>query len=112
MATTKKKSTTASTNKTSRVTLSENLDIAVIGKLKTKLSRAADRCVDVALHADKIESIDTSALQLLYAFIQCVNANGHAVKWHQPSEALLQSAALSGLSRGLGLESIQDRDAS
>ena len=83
----------------------------MIGKLKTKLSRAADRCVDVALYADRIESIDTAALQLLYAFIQCVNASGHTVKWHQPSEALLQSAALSGLIRELALEPVQECDA-
>ena len=94
----------STTTKTSRLTLNGNLDIALVGKLKTRMLKAAERCVDVNLYAEKLDTIDTAALQLLYAFVQCVKANGKGVVWHQPSEALLNSASLLGLSQGLGLE--------
>lgn len=97
----------AGPNKSSRITLEENLDIASAGKLHSKLMRSVDRGVDINLYAAKINTIDTAALQLLFASVKQVQDNGNVVKWHEPSEALLKSAALTGLSSYLGLSEYQ-----
>lgn len=95
--------TRASSNRSSRLTLDENLDIARACKLHSKLMKSVNRGVDVNLYAAKVVMIDTAALQLLVAGVNQVRENGYVVKWHQPTEALLKSASLTGMSEHLGL---------
>jgi len=103
VATGQHKATGAGANRSSRVTLDANLDIASAGKLHSKLMKSVNRGVNVNLYAARVVKIDTAALQLLFACVKQVRDNGNTVNWHEPSEALLSSAALTGLSEYLGL---------
>lgn len=103
MATKNGKTTKGTVKRASRIVLGESLDIGGATKLHTRLKTCAEKDVDVNLNAAKVESIDTSSLQLLLAFIQRVRDGGHGVNWQKPSEALLKTAALAGLTGDLGL---------
>jgi len=92
------------TNKTSsKFTLSEHLNIGNTEKLHTRLRNCVEKNLDVNLNAEKVLTIDTTALQLLLAFVQQMQINGNVVKWNKPSDALLKTATLTGLNTHLGL---------
>lgn len=77
--------------------LGTHVDIASAHKLWQRLKTCAAKNTDVNLHANKVETIDTAALQLLLAFVRQVRDNGKQVYWKSPSAALLNAAALTGL---------------
>ncbi|MDM8562185.1 STAS domain-containing protein [Candidatus Marithioploca araucensis] len=56
----------------------------------------------VQLNGEKVERIDTAALQLLLAFI---NSPDVTVGWIEPSKELCKAASLLGLNSHLGLSS-------
>jgi ABC-type transporter Mla MlaB component len=76
--------------------------IATVLELKTLLEKFLSR-KQITIDAAKIEKIDTSALQLLTAFILEAGKRSIKVKWQSPSEALLISANLLGLDQHLQL---------
>ena len=59
---------------------------------------------DVTVDGSKVIDIDTSALQLLVALSIQLRNNGHRLCWISPSERLVATANLSGLTTQLGLE--------
>lgn len=59
---------------------------------------------DVTVDGSKVIDIDTSALQLLAALAIQLRNNGHRLCWITPSERLVATAKLSGLTTQLGLE--------
>ena len=81
----------------SKLTLSGHLDIDGSGKLHRRLMSCAAKGLDVHINAAKVESANTSSLQLLLAFVIRIHENGNTVKWKTPSDALIRSAALAGL---------------
>lgn len=87
----------------SNITLSSNMEIDEVEKLHEKLKKSAARGVDVNLDAEKVETVDTTILQLLLSFVREVRGNGHNVNWQSPSQALLKTAGLAGLTTELGL---------
>jgi anti-anti-sigma factor len=87
----------------SKLMLGEHLNIGNTNKLHTRLCNCAEKHVDVNVNAEKVLTIDTTALQLLLAFIQQVQVNGNVVNWQKPSDALLKTVSLTGLSTHLGL---------
>ena len=97
MMKTENKSASATRNKSSRITLANNQDISVVNKLRDRLIKCAAKDTDVNLYASKVETIDTSSLQLILAFVREVEKKGHSMKWHSPSEPLLNTARLIGL---------------
>ena len=103
MMKTDNKSTRASRNKSSRITLASNQDISAVNKLRDRLIKCAAKDTDVNLYAGKVETIDTSSLQLILTFVREVEQKGHTMKWHSPSEALLNTARLIGLEAQLML---------
>jgi ABC-type transporter Mla MlaB component len=52
----------------------------------------------VLLDASRVERVDTAALQVLSAFFQDAKSQQQSAEWQEPSEALLSSAQLLGLS--------------
>ena len=58
------------------------------------------------LDVAKVERIDTSSLQLLYAFIQEAKINNVEVAWRSPSEAMTNSANLLGMEEALQLGNV------
>jgi anti-anti-sigma factor len=83
-------------------------DIASARKLHQRLCKCAAKNTDVNLYADKVETIDTIALQLLLSFIRQVRDNGNQVNWKSPSAALMKTAALTGLQGELSLPESSD----
>lgn len=91
------------TKKQSKFSLGKHLKIEDAKKLHKRLSTCADKKVDVTINAEKVSSLDMSALQLLISFVQKVSDNGNTVHWHKPSDALLSTVALTDLSAHLDL---------
>ena len=99
----KNNSKKSTAKRTSRMILCERLDIGGTMKLHTRLKNCAAKNVDVKLNGKMIETIDTTALQLLMAFIRQVHSGGHTVSWQSPSDALLKAATQTGLITDLAL---------
>jgi len=95
--------TKTTAKRASSITLRENLGISGAEKLHTRLKTCAAKGVNVNLNAAKVDTIDTSSLQLLLAFVRQVHESGHSVNWQHPSAALLKTAALTGLTGELNL---------
>lgn len=85
-----------------RINLGEVLDISTVSELKSKLVAVLENQGSVVLEANEIEKADTSALQVLMAFVQDARVQKQNVKWYQPSQALIRSADFIGLRELLG----------
>ena len=89
--------------KKTSVSLGTALDIVHVAALKKRLATALDKALPVVLVAEKVEKADTAGLQLIYAFIQKVNQKGFQVSWQKPTDSLLQTSEILGLSEVLKL---------
>ncbi len=90
-----------------KFSLGDNLTITAAKKLHTRLSKCAEKNIDVTLNAEKISKLDTAALQLLSAFVKQITDDGNSVTWHKPSDSLVRVANLMGLKVQLGLVKIE-----
>lgn len=61
----------------------------------------------IHLISNKVKLIDTTAMQLLLAFIKCAKAANLPVIWENVSPEILEAASLLGLSANLDLVSIK-----
>lgn len=84
--------------------LKAQLSIREAVDLKTQLGTLLESGRGVVLDASKVEKVDTSIMQLLTAFYRSADIQGIEVKWKNPSDYMLRSAELLGLSTPLGLE--------
>ena len=87
------------------IVLDKILDFEVASEFCALLN-AIDVESDVTLDGSQVTSIDTSALQLLTALAIQVRNNGCRIIWVSPSELLLNTAKLTGLTAQLGLEAV------
>lgn len=85
------------------IDMGDVLDISSSAELKNNLLQALNGPGNIVLDASQIERADTSALQVLMAFVHDARVQDKGVSWHQPSEALIRSAAYIGLQDKLGL---------
>lgn len=76
-------------------------DISNVTELKQKLEGAAD-ANELSIDARSVERVDTTTLQLLYAFSRELEGQGRSLRI-QPSEAFKKSAELLGMSRLISL---------
>ncbi len=90
---------------TSKTTFScgESLDITEAAGMYTRLQRSLTKSSHIELKADAVVKADTAGLQLFVALAREVAKTGGGLTWKKPSQALLESAALLGLDRELGL---------
>jgi anti-anti-sigma regulatory factor len=86
--------------------LAETLDIAGAADLHTHLLEFLGTKQPITIDASHVSRVDTTALQLLCAFIQEVNITSPGFCWQQPSDALYQSADLLGVTDILGLDQV------
>ncbi|WP_455221195.1 STAS domain-containing protein [Kaarinaea lacus] len=85
--------------------LEESLDITVINEFYIKLkSLLSENNSPIAIDAKNLKRIDTSALQLMCAWIRETQNNNIPVIWKNADGILLHSARLLGLSEHLSLE--------
>ena len=101
------KKTNTTTRRASRIALGKSLCIDGAEKLHERLKKCAEKGVNVNLSAANIKAIDTSALQLLLAFVKKVRENGNTVHWQSPSDELVRSIELMGLETHLCAESLE-----
>lgn len=85
-----------------RINLDEVMDISMADDLKNRLLTALQNKNNVVLEADLVEKADTSALQVLMAFVQDARVQQQSVSWHNPSKSLKRSAGFIGLQDMLG----------
>lgn len=79
------------------------LDISRAADFHQELKTALGKGGAIVLDAAEIERIDAAALQLCTALFRDAAARKVQAKWLTPSDALMRSAALLGLSQQLGL---------
>ena len=86
------------------ITLPKTLTIQSVSADHKDLSeRIIDIEAPVQLDAGTIEEIDTAGMQLLLALISELNTQSLKVEWQSPSEVLIQTAAILGMSEALAL---------
>lgn len=85
------------------VTFDEQLDITIVAACYEQLSQLLNEQKTIVLNAENIERIDGAGLQLFVAFFIAAESLSISLKWESTSEALKQSAELSGLTSRLGL---------
>jgi len=85
------------------VEFGDTLDISKAAEFHQQLQSALGKGGEVVLDASELGRIDAASLQLCVAFFADAAARKVTAKWHSPSEALVRSASLLGLSQQLGL---------
>ncbi len=85
------------------VSCGDILDIAKAEGFHQELKAALGKGGEVVLDAAELERIDAAALQLCTAFFSDASARKVSAKWRSPSDSLIKSAGLLGLSEKLGL---------
>lgn len=85
------------------VMLPESLCMEQMMELHQELKRALEGHRPVVLNAEAVEATHAAGLQLLTAFFGEAVGRGAQVQWQGPSEELLESARLLGLSEALQL---------
>lgn len=79
------------------VDLPANLTIAEADGVYEVLDSALSQHHDVILNAEIVQRIDTTGIQLLYAFIRELQRSHTDVKWLAPSSSLLTAAQHLGM---------------
>lgn len=79
------------------------LTISTLGALRTRLSQLAENDTDIQLDASAIEIIDAAAIQLMLAFCIELKSRNKAITWLTPSQKLIASVSLLGLTQKLGI---------
>ena len=82
------------------------LDISKVAEFHQQLKTALGKGGEVVLDAAELTRIDATSLQLCTAFFNDAAARKVTAKWRSPSDSLIKSAGLLGLSRQLGLPDI------
>ena len=81
----------------------EQLNIAEAASLYAGLQDSLKLTSHVELKAADVAKADTAGLQLLVAFSRELAQTGGGLTWSEPSQALIETAALLGLDSELGL---------
>jgi anti-anti-sigma regulatory factor len=82
------------------------LDISKVAEFHQQLMAALGKGGEVILDAAELTRIDATSLQLCTAFFHDAAARKVTAKWRSPSDSLIKSAGLLGLSHQLGLPDI------
>lgn len=80
-------------------------DISAVAELHEELKKLFKH-EKVILDVSNVERIDTTSLQLLYAFIEEAKVNNVEVAWRSPSEAMSNSVNLLGMQEALQLSNV------
>lgn len=80
-----------------RVQLGPDLIIGQAPRLHAQLVEALEQSGPVVLDAAAVTRLDTSGLQLLYAFVQARGEKSHACVWENVGDVLRAAAAQLGM---------------
>jgi ABC-type transporter Mla MlaB component len=93
-----------------RVALPGNCTVKDAAALKQTLSSVAQDAATVTIDVTALERIDTSAMQLLCAFVRDRAARNQQVAWNGTSDAFAEAARLLGVSELLAFSSARAAD--
>ena len=82
----------------------EHLDITEVAALYNRLQKSLGKSSNIELKADAVAKVDTAGLQMFVALSREVARTGGGLVWKKPSQTLIETAALLGLDRELGLQ--------
>ncbi|MCU7835508.1 MAG: STAS domain-containing protein [gamma proteobacterium symbiont of Taylorina sp.] len=85
------------------ISFDDLLDITMVADRYEQLSQLLNEHKSILINAENIERIDGAGLQLLTAFFKEAKSLNISLEWQSCSEALKNSAKLSGLTENLGL---------
>lgn len=94
--------TPAGATNTFHYSLAEVTDVRIVADLKRDL-REASGAGHIVLIGKNVERIDGAALQLLMSLLRDCEMTNRYVEWQEPSEAIMESARLTGLTNMLHL---------
>ncbi|PIE25537.1 MAG: hypothetical protein CSA60_00180 [Neptuniibacter caesariensis] len=83
--------------------LPEEISIANITEWKTKFVNFSMEPTPLLLNAERLERVDTAAMQLMLAFVNKARAEDKSITWDKPSSAFLNMAKQLGLTDALQL---------
>lgn len=88
----------------SSITLPTSLTIQSASSDHKELSERISHIeAPVQIDAGAVEEIDTAGMQLLLALVTELNTQSLKAEWQSPSEVLIQTAAILGMSEALAL---------
>ena len=88
------------------IVLADNCTVRDAGELKQTLCQYVDEVAPVALDVSKVERIDTSTMQLLYAFVRDRTVRERKVEWVGDSPVIRDAARLLGVEALLSLPGV------
>ncbi len=96
-------STTSDVGNAGVIKLQSSLTISDINELVEQLNNIDKEQAELVLDAADVERIDTAALQLLVGYFLLAINDGKKVNWKDPSDKLVNSAKLLGLTETMQL---------
>ena len=87
---------------TAHVVLDVTVGISEARALHEALGPLLSLQTPVVFHADRLERIDTAAMQVLASFCRTARQRRLALTWHAPSASLREAANLLGLESAFG----------
>lgn len=81
----------------------ESLDVQQAEALYKRLQKCMEDSINIELKSDDVKKADTSGLQMIISLRKELNSLGGDIVWKKPSQELIQSAVLLGLTENLGL---------
>jgi anti-anti-sigma regulatory factor len=94
--------TSAAANEPAVVRLPADCRLAAQAAVKAQLQEALRRD-EVVLDAERVERIDTAALQQLLLFRRELDSRGGTLRWHGVNQVVVEAASLLGLEALLNL---------
>ena len=88
---------------TTHVVLDVTIGISEARALHEALGKLLPQQTSIVFHADRLERIDTAAMQVLASFCRTAYQRHLALTWQAPSASLREAATLLGLESAFGL---------
>ena len=87
------------------IALPENLTIAKIQAFHETLEAMVDNssCDEYLMQSNAVSRVDTSGVQLLYAFVLAAHERKIKVTWDEPSDTLMTAVTTLGVKDALGI---------
>ncbi len=85
------------------ISLGESFCIPQAAAMQKRFLKALTVSKTIEIKANKIQKIDTSGLQIIVAIKKELDDSGGAIVWNNPSDELINSAKMLGVSDVIGL---------
>lgn len=85
------------------ISCGEHLDISQVHSLFSLFQASLSDDSAIELQADEVTKVDSAGLQLVLCFSRALTKKGGSLTWTNPSQVLIDTASLLGLSDELQL---------